>query len=383
VFRRYWPKISADRHVTVASRRSLSGFCLLAGVSGILVTIANAKYFQDSPLPVALGAVATLVCLLAPVWVNARGNFEFRARLVGLFMIAMLTALALMNGRLVIPSNLLLVPGVMTYTLAVGWRTGLGFLVTTLAIYSWSFANGLAPGGDDMGGYLFTLFVAMVMSAVFVFAGATIFRREMLKATDELEQARQAAEDAVLHFRERATTDALTGMANRASFDQALDREFEHFQASEQPFSLIIFDLDHFKRINDTYGHVAGDRILVETARVISRTVRICDTVGRIGGEEFAVILPESDEAAAVELAERMRQAIAGLRVQIERRGEVSVTASFGVAECAASDTAVALVERADQLLYRAKRQGRDRVEAAHTISRESLDEVSPGLRQA
>lgn len=383
MFRRYWPKISADRHVTVASRRSLSGFCLLAGVSGVLVTIANVKYFQDSPLPVALGGVATLVCLLAPVWVNARGNFEFRARLVGVFMIAMLTALALMNGRLVIPSNLLLVPGVMTYTLAVGWRTGLGFLVTTLAIYSWSFANGLAPGGDDMGGYLFTLFVAMVMSAVFVFAGATIFRREMLKAADELEQARQTAEDAMLHFRERAATDALTGMANRASFDQALDREFEHFQVSEQPFSLIIFDLDHFKRINDTYGHVAGDRILVETARVISRTVRICDTVGRIGGEEFAVILPESDEAAAVELAARMRQAIAGLRVQVERRGEVSVTASFGVAECAASDTAVALVERADQLLYRAKRQGRNRVEAAHTMFRENLDEVSPGLRLA
>jgi diguanylate cyclase (GGDEF)-like protein len=155
-----------------------------------------------------------------------------------------------------------------------------------------------------------------------------------------------------------AATDALTGLATRRAGRDALEREVQRATRYGRPLSLILFDLDRFKAVNDRYGHAAGDRVLRSIARLALKTVRDTDLVARWGGEEFLVICTETGQDEAVRLAERLRRRIAHLHVARRRM----VTASFGVAAFARGEEAPALAERADQALYRAKRGGRNRV---------------------
>ena len=163
------------------------------------------------------------------------------------------------------------------------------------------------------------------------------------------------ARDAEL--RRRAERDGLTGLLNKRSFGARLAEEAERLGARGRPLALVIMDLDRFKTVNDEHGHPTGDRVLAEAAQRLTAEARAVDSVGRIGGEEFAWILPDASAAEALLAAERLRAAIAarpfanGLRV----------TASIGVCELGAADgDAETLVERADQALYWAKAHGRD-----------------------
>ncbi|HRP65082.1 MAG TPA: sensor domain-containing diguanylate cyclase [Thauera sp.] len=177
---------------------------------------------------------------------------------------------------------------------------------------------------------------------------------------------RKAAEARVHHL---ATTDALTGTANRREFTRALSAELERARRYASALSLIMFDLDHFKCINDTAGHDAGDKVLSEVARAVRGHVRSVDLVGRWGGEEFMVLMPESGLADAQAAAEKLRQLI-------ERccAGWMDgVSASFGVAEYRAGDDGDRLCKRADLALYKAKAAGRNRVECASEGWREPL----------
>lgn len=162
----------------------------------------------------------------------------------------------------------------------------------------------------------------------------------------------------------RADHDPLTGIPNRRAFDARLDAVTRSYHRYGRPFSLILLDVDHFKRINDTYGHEAGDAVLRAVAARIAGSIRDVDFVGRYGGEEFAILLPETGLAGAVETAERLRTSIA--ERSVEWRGqEIAVTVSLGVAavpECVA-DASDALA-RADQALYASKQAGRNRVSA-------------------
>lgn len=157
-----------------------------------------------------------------------------------------------------------------------------------------------------------------------------------------------------------ALTDTLTAVASRRRVEEVLRDELAALGAG-RPVSLIIVDVDHFKRVNDEHGHNAGDEVLRAIARILQREVRAFDLVGRWGGEEFIVVCPDTGIDGASGLAERLRARIA--KQDFGRVGQR--TASFGVAEAAAGETAVALVERADRALYEAKRNGRDRVEHA------------------
>jgi diguanylate cyclase (GGDEF)-like protein len=159
-----------------------------------------------------------------------------------------------------------------------------------------------------------------------------------------------------------ATTDALTGLANRRSFLDSAAAELERSRRSGRPLTLLVLDVDHFKRVNDTHGHAAGDQVLTNLSQTLIEGLRTVDVVGRIGGEEFAVLLPESSLGRAAEIAERLREAASQLRI---RRGEttLAITISVGVAmvpEGAASITEA--LNAADAALYRAKEGGRDRV---------------------
>mgnify|MGYP000467532716 CR=1 FL=1 len=163
-----------------------------------------------------------------------------------------------------------------------------------------------------------------------------------------------------------ATTDALTGASSRRHFLQVAAREQERALRYGYPLSLMILDVDHFKRINDSHGHSAGDEALRVLVSSLRAALRDSDCVGRLGGEEFVVLLPQTGQVGALEVAERLRQRVAGLSVGTSGGANLQVTVSIGVAEWQGREDSIErLVERADSALYRAKDRGRDRVERA------------------
>jgi len=168
-------------------------------------------------------------------------------------------------------------------------------------------------------------------------------------------------------------TDALTGLSNRRAFEETLQREVSRARRTERPLSLLMLDVDHFKRYNDTYGHQAGDRALQRVADVLTTAGRRGgDTAGRYGGEEFTVILAETDEDAAVHVAEAIRQGIEALAVPHESSPTAPhLTVSIGAATMApgAAVDAEELIRLADTALYNAKAQGRNGVRTARTAA--------------
>jgi diguanylate cyclase len=183
-------------------------------------------------------------------------------------------------------------------------------------------------------------------------------RHKVVLATEELRQQKEAAERA-------ARVDALTGVANRRAFDEIAEHEVQRALRYGMPMSLIMIDLDHFKAINDSYGHQTGDAVLVSFVRTITQVVREVDVVGRWGGEEFLVLLPGTAAAEAMRAAERMRAALAECHLHLQGR-RIHFTASFGVAEFNPAELSLySLLDRLDGALYRAKAAGRDRVELA------------------
>ncbi len=158
-----------------------------------------------------------------------------------------------------------------------------------------------------------------------------------------------------------ATLDALTGAFNRASFIERAEVEIERGRRASRVTSLLLFDVDFFKQVNDTHGHAAGDTVLCMIVAIARDSLRPSDLVGRIGGEEFAVLLPEIELATAGQVAERLRERIAGLRV-IWGGQEITTTISVGVVEATASDTLLTLLHRSDINLYYAKANGRNKV---------------------
>ena len=166
-------------------------------------------------------------------------------------------------------------------------------------------------------------------------------------------------------LRQLATTDTLTGICNRRHFDEVLDSEIERTSRFSNPLSLILFDIDHFKRINDSFGHQAGDRVLIQLSRAIEGMTRTTDLFARWGGEEFVVLLPGSDLDAGRVLAEKLR-----MMLEKQHFSDVGqVTCSFGVAEHVRGEGRDALIKRADHCLYHAKSAGRNRVETTETTS--------------
>jgi len=159
-----------------------------------------------------------------------------------------------------------------------------------------------------------------------------------------------------------STKDPLTGLANRGSALAELQNRFGLSQRYGRPLSVVVCDLDHFKRVNDTYGHGAGDFVLHTFGERLIATLREADLAGRIGGEEFLMVLPETDLAGARPFAERLRKAIAATPIPLAS-GALSVTCSLGIAERTGDDlNAGQLLARADAALYRAKGGGRNQV---------------------
>jgi len=177
-------------------------------------------------------------------------------------------------------------------------------------------------------------------------------RDQLLEANEELERL--------------ANTDALTGLANRRHFLDALDKELDRSARYERPVSLVLMDLDHFKDVNDSYGHAAGDKVLKGAARVLLDVCRDVDLAARLGGEELVLLLPETEAEGARAVAERVRRKIETARFRSPVGDQFRVTASLGVASVGSgSVTPGALLQRADEAMYSAKEEGRNRVRVA------------------
>jgi two-component system cell cycle response regulator len=162
---------------------------------------------------------------------------------------------------------------------------------------------------------------------------------------------------------ELAITDALTGLHNRRYMERHIGGLVEQASSLGKPLAVLMLDVDHFKAINDSYGHAAGDEVLREFALRIRRSIRGLDLACRYGGEEFLVVMPETDLSAAALAAERLRRRIASDPFPIQR-GEraMEVTISVGIAALAEGEDPASVLKRADEALYRAKRDGRNRV---------------------
>ena len=203
-------------------------------------------------------------------------------------------------------------------------------------------------------GIIVTLLVTMMV--LIYFFGREHGIRDRIQLDRRLE-LQELARD----LRRKATTDPLTGLHNRLKFDASLAHEITRAQRYNSPLALIMFDVDHFKRVNDVHGHQAGDAVLVGISRFASEHVRKTDLLARWGGEEFVLLAPGSDGATARQAAEKLNTLVA--EASFGAAGKI--TCSFGVAELSAGDSAETLVARADSALYRAKINGRNRVELA------------------
>ncbi len=174
----------------------------------------------------------------------------------------------------------------------------------------------------------------------------------------EREQAEKEKEALIKKLDRLSKTDSLTGVFNRLKLDEQLENMLNIAKRYNRPFSVLLLDIDHFKTVNDTFGHQSGDRVLAGLAGILQENIRQTDLVGRWGGEEFLIVCPETDMDRAFTLAENLRSIIESSNFGIDRQ----VTASFGITEYSGKDDPATIVQRADRAMYLAKEEGRNRV---------------------
>jgi two-component system cell cycle response regulator len=250
-----------------------------------------------------------------------------------------------------------------------------------LAILDWDMPGKTGPEicrqlRNQDGDYIYTILLTARDSHVEIADGLTGGADDFISKPAHMLELRArihvgerivAIHDELKHARERlqfdATHDALTGLWNRRAILRFLDNELARSARSSNPCALLMIDIDHFKNINDEYGHAAGDRVLLEVAGRSSEVVRPYDFLGRYGGEEFLALLPGADLEGAHEVAERMR--LTAKTIRFDEHPALEVSMSIGCAEYVRGQSASELIQTADAALYAAKRGGRDRVELA------------------
>jgi len=187
-----------------------------------------------------------------------------------------------------------------------------------------------------------------------------VLEERLLLSKSEIGNLQQSLEA----IRAESLTDPLTGLGNRKYFDRMIEQAVQHALAGNEPLSLLMFDIDHFKSFNDSYGHLTGDQVLRLVAMSLKQTIKGQDITARYGGEEFAVVLPNTALRQALTVADHIRRAVMAKELKKKSTGEIlgRVTISVGVSMLKQGDDTDSLIERADACLYAAKRNGRNRV---------------------
>lgn len=248
-----------------------------------------------------------------------------------------------------------------------------------------AFGNAVADLSDSVGKdctaeRLREVATALVAEAHAVVAGNAKLQRHLGHVSHEAASLRQS----LVTMREEATTDVLTGLANRREFERRLRVEAMQAAESGAPLSLILFDIDHFKAFNDRYGHAIGDEVLKLVAARLRENLKGRDLLVRYGGEEFVVLLAGTSPEAAMVVAEQLRRSLSSSTVRHRLSGEVygNITATFAIACYEPGESLAGFVERADGALYRGKGAGRDRIVCAASDRTDAAGRaIDPGVR--
>jgi len=184
---------------------------------------------------------------------------------------------------------------------------------------------------------------------------------DALKRWRQIQQSRANQEE----LERLANIDSLTGLLNRGAILRKLDEQIKHANRYREGLSLDMLDIDHFKKVNDQYGHLIGDDVLEKVAILVQKSIRDVDTVGRYGGEEFIIILPMTDLSSAINIAERVRKMIEAAEMKNCKGNVFGITVSQGISIYKPGDDEHSLISRADNALYKAKRNGRNRIESS------------------
>ena len=234
------------------------------------------------------------------------------------------------------------------------------------------FVNRLEKGDPDPGS-LKEMIEEVILDTRKVEQSSAELTQQLEKAKQEGNELRRKLEEA----EREATRDVLTGLYNRKYFNKAIQALQDHYREEGAPFSVIMMDIDHFKKINDTFGHKVGDSVLEFIGQTMTGSVKGRDVPARYGGEEFIVLLPATPSEGACKLAESLREQISSKTLKITKTQTTIgvVTVSCGVAEVREDDTVDTVVDRADKALYLAKRSGRNKVMSEKDLPAESESE--------
>lgn len=364
----FWPPVDGALLACVMII-AMNGFFLMTGVVGVLLP-QLAPHVQIPILQQMNLFVLAMMLFWGAVYLSflALRKRNPKSRIPGMIITYMfghpLVAMAYFNGVHAIVTGLLLaVAPAFGFVMFKNRHVMNAMLITWAEIILLGLAVSMgwvadAPLFGDQPPNRFMAPMWLFMQVVIGFPVALGF----LMFTRNIVNALRARE---LQVRELSRRDALTGSWNRGYLTELMEREVAVAERTGQPLSLVVVDLDFFKRINDDHGHSAGDQALIQAARYLTESIREVDHLGRYGGEEFVLLLPNCDKDNARLIAERCREALT--REPIDTgRVRLQLSASFGVATCHGTELDIdELFRRADRALYRAKDNGRNRVEAA------------------
>ncbi len=384
-----------DARETWRKRRLLS--LMLATTLFLLVSLLllNSMNGFGGAAQVIQGAGICVVMLLA-LWINRRGDLR-SAGLLYVLALFFYFAIAIWNSTWSLPSSLLctwcfflIIPTAAALFLP-PWAP----IVLTLCADVFTFWFMLTQAHSLLGifipqpayqyGFYTIIFVITITIAIISTIWTITSRKAIIQAdrADELEMAHQQLDTAykrmeVAHhhleeahttIQKQALTDGLTGLPNHRALMEQLQREEERALRYGHPFALLFFDADRFKRVNDTYGHAAGDTVLRQIGERASRALHGGDLLGRFGGEEFLVLLPETDAQEAAIVAERIRAEVAACPIALSEKEEVTATVSIGLSTFPADGNSQhELLQQADAAMYVAKRMGRNQVRTAEEM---------------
>lgn len=321
---------------------------LIATFVPALICLINVFYFKDSTLAL-LDLSVSVISLGAYFWFRHSANIQFASVLLASLVTFMVSFfIFLTQGYANSIAWALVVPPITFFLLGRFWGSVCSVCVFTVSIYVIYGQIGTPIQHTPGYGSLLNVIEASVLIVL-------LFRFYEYTRT----QAYKQLEEHNILISELAQKDRLTGLYNREKFDQELLKTCDP-DSQTTPTSLLLVDVDHFKKINDTYGHLKGDEVLKALAVKLSKIVRCTDIVARWGGEEFAILLPETEKALALSLAERLRN-----EVNATLTAGISVSISIGLVSSSVATNSEMLLQKADNALYQAKAKGRNRVIAA------------------